>query len=799
MATYIPNVTDVIPEPSLFTPDFSFIDKMLRRRQGLYEQGFAQVNSAYNFVNRPVTNPYSVQVRDTFLKQAQDNLKNLSSLDLSQQQNVNTATSVFQPFIKNRPVLMDMALTAHYDNQENIADSYRLKDGGKEFSEDNINFVRQQRNAFAQDNINNVGSYYSNRRSYSPYYNYYDEVKAAMKEFKPSSVTVPDKNGFYINVVQDKSWYKEELERYLDGVLSDKAKQQMGIEASVRLTGNTQALSQMYMKEANETLPVLQAQMTSLNKKISAEADPVNKQLLQNNLDLIEKKKKELTDNMLAIQGGDLSYIQTNAERLARGLYTSQKTKEFAGAYAHADIDRDIKFDQAALEIFKQQQENWRTKYKEDRADDREKLKNGAIIPITVPAEDVMSPDKTSLNNELKGKKALLLSKHEELKDHIAQILGGDRIGASISEEEFETYIKQNPGDKMVAQYTKLGLSVQRMGDEVDQYEKNADSYAKGIMDAKNPGTYDKAVAYKKAVDETWKEVNRLNSPSSSSAGAQQPLLTPSYNMMNGDLRTQMGIIAQQKQTNTRVVQAAGSMAEKSLGLKPGEGQELLNMYNSLRTKYMNDPKTNHLAVTVPAFQIQSTNPKWKLTADYLKQNTGIDDSKITGITYVTTPRGLDLQFTAGDPKTNKYQVENVLNLLKTRLAEDDIKYNKETGVFTVKGLGSRLVPELDPYVGVDMEDREPLAKLSESSGQPGAHKDQPFIVQDRAGTNRMFRIRKTFGNTTEGNGYYIYGDGTSRPLINQKFDNVRAPYKYMKSLILDTPQNLDILFESKK
>ena len=79
MATYLPNVTDVIPEPALFTPNFSFLDTMLRRRQGLYEQGFAQVNSAYNFVNRIVTNPYSAQTRDRFLKQAHENLKNLSS------------------------------------------------------------------------------------------------------------------------------------------------------------------------------------------------------------------------------------------------------------------------------------------------------------------------------------------------------------------------------------------------------------------------------------------------------------------------------------------------------------------------------------------------------------------------------------------------------------------------------------------------------------------------------------------------------------------------------------------------
>jgi hypothetical protein len=166
MATYLPNVTDVIPEPSLFTPNFTFIDQMLRRRQGLYEQGFAQVNSAYNFVNRNATNPYSLKVRDTFLMQAKENLKNLSSMDLSQQQNVNSARGVFEPFIKNKPVLMDMATTAHWDQQESIAESYRLKDGGKEFSEDNLNYIRQQRAAFASDDISSVGSYYSTTKRF---------------------------------------------------------------------------------------------------------------------------------------------------------------------------------------------------------------------------------------------------------------------------------------------------------------------------------------------------------------------------------------------------------------------------------------------------------------------------------------------------------------------------------------------------------------------------------------------------------------------------------------------------------
>jgi hypothetical protein len=109
MATFIPNVTDVFPEPSLFTPDFAFMDKMLQRRKAMYDQGFAQVNSAYNYINRETTNPYNTKVKDQFLRQAKDNLKNLSSMDLSQFQNVEAANSVFGPFQNNTDVIGDQA------------------------------------------------------------------------------------------------------------------------------------------------------------------------------------------------------------------------------------------------------------------------------------------------------------------------------------------------------------------------------------------------------------------------------------------------------------------------------------------------------------------------------------------------------------------------------------------------------------------------------------------------------------------------------------------------------------------
>jgi hypothetical protein len=354
MATYLPNVTDVIPEPALFTPNFSFLDTMLRRRQGLYEQGFAQVNSAYNFVNRNVTNPYSAQTRDRFLKQAHENLKNLSSLDLSQQQNVQSAASVFEPFVKNKPVLMDMAFTAHMDQQENIAETFRLKDGGKEFSEDNIAYLRQQRAAFANDDISSVGNYYANRRSFTPYYDYNKEIKDAMKDFKPSTYKVDHINGLYKITKDDKSWREAEVSEYLNGVLSDKAKQQMRIESQVRLNNSPETLSVAYKQVAEQQLEMNKYNMDVIDKQLITTKDPKAVAALKTRKQSLEDSNREIDTNIQNISKGDLSYIKNNSEKLSTSIYFNGKLSGLVKAYAHEDITTSIDADQVGLALMRE-------------------------------------------------------------------------------------------------------------------------------------------------------------------------------------------------------------------------------------------------------------------------------------------------------------------------------------------------------------------------------------------------------------------------------------------------------------
>lgn len=758
----------------------------------MYEQGYAQVAGKYNYLNREMTNPMSIAFRDKFLKSAKENLKNLSSMDLSMRQNVENASTVFEPFYKNRSALGDMALTEHWNQQTDIAESFRLKDGGKEFSEDNLRFVQMQREQFRQADPSQWQSFYSGRRSYSPYYNYYDEVQKAMEKFKPSSIKTIQKNGFYMNIVDDKSWTKEELSEYLNGTLSDKAKQQMNIEASVRLGSNPEALSSAYLSSAQQSLPVLNNALQQLNQQIKATKDAKQIEALKLRKDYYQEKKDDLTNNMTAIQSGDMSYVTNNSEKLARQLYMNSKVQGFVDAFDHKDIAYDIKFDDAALTIYKEQQANWRTKYTQDRTDAREG-KETPMIPVRVKAEEAVAPNKTSLNNDVKTAKSSFDMQNRELMDHVALAL--KKPGQRVSEVEFQQYLKQNPNDPKVFQWAQADQNYKDAQKRVETFDKNADQYARQVMNANGQGSFEKAILYKKAVQDAEAFALGRNSNTQGSNDLASRY-TSVDNRSRGDLRTNMGLNNLQA-TNNRVLNAtnnAGAVVEAGLGLKPGEGAQLYSTYQNLIKNYNLDAKTTQSAVTRPAVQIPTTSKDYKMTADFLQQNTLIDAGNIVSINHVFSPKGTDLQFSYNETKEKKVDIEQAKNLLTTRFPDKKVSVDKDNRTITVEGLGTLLNPNLDPYKPVAPEHRTKLYDIERADGPVGGYEDEVFYVQHKSGKNMRFTIKKYHGETTEGDGYYLYGENGS--IDDTKYPNALDPYKLMNSILNADYNKVKVLFE---
>jgi hypothetical protein len=320
---------------------------MLRRRQGMYNQGFAEISSKYSSLAKNLTNPYNAQVRNQFLAQAQNELKNLSAMDLSQQQNVQSASNVFTPLYGNRNLMSDLSVTSHWDQQEKIAESFRLKDGGKEYSDDNIEFVRMQRNAFAQDRPESVGSYLQAKRYFSPYYDYAKEYKEAMAAYKPNKVkfTRPDNRG-YLVTEEDESYDAEDVKLYLSNVLSTKAKGQMSIEGVVKYANNPDIING-YTKGLGKTEKFLQTRLEEIEGKMMVEKDVEKKKEYESGVSMLRDKLEEVSGEKAKMDNPE--YVNRNREAIASSLYYSNKIEELSKGYARKNKTYEMKPDDVYL------------------------------------------------------------------------------------------------------------------------------------------------------------------------------------------------------------------------------------------------------------------------------------------------------------------------------------------------------------------------------------------------------------------------------------------------------------------
>ena len=124
MATYLQGVTDYIPDYQPFQPDFNFYANVLQTKQNQYDSNYNELNNIYSdIINAPLTHNLNKEKKDVLLKNIDNNLKKVSGLDLSLEQNVQQATQVFRPFYEDKYLMKDMAFTRNAKNVLSRANS----------------------------------------------------------------------------------------------------------------------------------------------------------------------------------------------------------------------------------------------------------------------------------------------------------------------------------------------------------------------------------------------------------------------------------------------------------------------------------------------------------------------------------------------------------------------------------------------------------------------------------------------------------------------------------------------------
>lgn len=791
MATFIPNITDIFPEPPLFTPNFGFLDNMLRRKQALYEQGFSQLANQYRNITRSLTNPYNSKIRDEYLKQAQSSLKSISTLDLSQNQNVENASKIFEPFYKNKSVLADMALTAHWEQQESIAESYRLREGGKEYSDDNINLVRLQKAKFAKDNPSNYGMYLNSKEYYTPYYNYSDEYLKAIEKFKPSSIVTEKLDGFYKIKTTDKSWYQQELNEYLDKVLSDKAKNQMRIESTVRLGSlPTEQLGRIYSDNLKPTVKTIQQKVEDLELYTRKEKDPSKLRDYTSSLEYYKNKLTELNSIINAVESNDFSYIENNKQKLAFDLYYHQKIKDMSSAFAHKDIEVDIDTNTVALEMWKEQQANWRALLTDKREREKEgKKEEEKGVPVRVPGVEVENLSK--IESDIETAQSYLEATKDYLKSHISNtIYMGKKPASEINENDFKrflelkTIIDPNTGvrtikddvspseKKLLFNFLNAGANLSTQQKKKTTIDADAEVYARSVL-----GEKDYNIA---------KEYYSRSSDISDKSRLKKPTINPlGYSNDNTYVKNKV---------EEKIKIDTFDDFAKSKGYTSKELRNVLDSYVKNINNFKSNPKFYNTSINRVGIALTEKSKGYQNIITVLG-SAGIDSKKITGVTKINTASGGDVMI--GLQTEGKESIDPITAKEKlTSLGYNDISIlgNK----LYIKGAYSKMNPGAsNPYSIVHPNHVTAVEYLETSFVTPGTNRTAEITFADRENNPYVINIKKSGGVGADDAMYYLTLPN-GRPLTDGPYPNIIEAYT-MAAKIFNLPKDQILTLYSNK
>ena len=111
MATYIKGSKSYVPDIKPFTPDYKFLSAVLETRTDKYDANFKATNDLYNkVVYADLSREDTKERRDQFAEQIGPQIEKISGLDLSLQQNVDNAKSVFAPFYQDDLTVKDIEI-----------------------------------------------------------------------------------------------------------------------------------------------------------------------------------------------------------------------------------------------------------------------------------------------------------------------------------------------------------------------------------------------------------------------------------------------------------------------------------------------------------------------------------------------------------------------------------------------------------------------------------------------------------------------------------------------------------------
>ena len=428
MPKYIKEIPEYIPQIQPWQPNLQLYQNALMRRQQQYDNNFSKLNSLYNSLfNSPLTRQVDVQRRDEFLKLADFEIKRLSAVDLSNQQNLNAAYNVFKPLYENENMIHDWSYTKKIRNEFNKAEALKNCTDPKKcpdglYWDGGIEYMNYQIQDYADSSDEEALK--MNAPKFIPAQNVAKDANKIIKDAKLKTKVVDwVGDGKYRLTTENGEPLRQPLQSYLNNVFSNDPKYQAFYNVKADLE-KRRWLSENEMKYNNEQEAENKYAMIQLDQAYDVFTDQelqnntvyknVDNQLsqfeqflrkhhpeeyetehhefLKDQEETIESEKQRLERiQMLLSNGVDIRDINTYNNRINSIVSNNMlqtDLEKIATDYAYGTIKQTIKADEYASAKWKmdykfaidQEMAKIKHEYKLDEIEKKEEIKLNKII-----------------------------------------------------------------------------------------------------------------------------------------------------------------------------------------------------------------------------------------------------------------------------------------------------------------------------------------------------------------------------------------------------------------------------------
>jgi hypothetical protein len=224
MATYLQGVTDYLPQFQPYQPDLTFYNQVLNTKQTQYDSNYKALNNIYGqYFYADLTHEDNIKRKDELMQNIDFQLKKVSGLDLSLEQNVAQAQQVFKPFYEDQYLMKDMAFTKNYNGQRNKAEGLKNSEDEKKramYWETGVRALDYAKDEFKNSNIRDTLGFGS-----ISYTNYVNVQEKALKIAKDADLNIetpswsPD--GRYIVMTKNGKQLEEPLSHLFEAQLGN--------------------------------------------------------------------------------------------------------------------------------------------------------------------------------------------------------------------------------------------------------------------------------------------------------------------------------------------------------------------------------------------------------------------------------------------------------------------------------------------------------------------------------------------------------------------------------------------------